>query len=386
MQTDDYNKVKEALSDGQHIVIASMSPGHFTGTGHFIVLTSLESDGTNDWYTVFDPNATNNNYKNDGKIDQGALNDGIVKAMGSVISSEGKQFWIIDKNSINIDGSIKIKPSDTDVTTSNKTKPTALKEYVVKSGDTLSKIAKQYGTTVEELVKLNNISNPNLIIVGQVIKIPTSSAYDQSNKGGGTSSNGNVKPSGNNTNKGLLDNKIYKREADLIAQINSIDTNKFSYDINNFKKIYNNNKATYEAISKKTGIPPELIAAIHYRESNCNFNTYFHNGDPLGKPTTHVPVGKYFDNFIDSAVDALNDKKAIRDEYGLTADSNDLAAMMAFAERYNGLGYYNKDRVSPYVYSGTNVYTKGKYVADGKFDPNVVDKQPGVYLLVNAIM
>ena len=29
---------------------------------------------------------------------------------------------------------------------------------------------------------------------------------------------------------------------------------------------------------------------------------------------------------------------------------------------------YNKDRVSPYVYSGTNVYTKSKYVADGKFD------------------
>ena len=58
---------------------------------------------------------------------------------------------------------------------------------------------------------------------------------------------------------------------------------------------------------------------------------------------------------------------------------------MAFAERYNGLGYYNKKRVSPYVYSGTNVYTGGKYVSDGVYDSNTVDKQPGVYILIDAI-
>ena len=44
--------------------------------------------------------------------------------------------------------------------------------YVVKSGDTLSKIATQYGTTYQKLAAYNNISNPSLIRVGQVIKIP----------------------------------------------------------------------------------------------------------------------------------------------------------------------------------------------------------------------
>ena len=44
--------------------------------------------------------------------------------------------------------------------------------YVVVSGDTLSGIAKRFGTTVNVLVKLNNISNPNLIRVGQVLKLP----------------------------------------------------------------------------------------------------------------------------------------------------------------------------------------------------------------------
>lgn len=43
--------------------------------------------------------------------------------------------------------------------------------YTVKRGDTLFKIATAHNTTVEELVKLNNISNPNLISVGQVLII-----------------------------------------------------------------------------------------------------------------------------------------------------------------------------------------------------------------------
>ena len=43
--------------------------------------------------------------------------------------------------------------------------------YTVKKGDTLSAIAKQYGTTYQQLAKDNGISNPNLIYVGQKINI-----------------------------------------------------------------------------------------------------------------------------------------------------------------------------------------------------------------------
>ena len=46
------------------------------------------------------------------------------------------------------------------------------KTYVVKSGDTLSKIARQYNTTVNKIVSLNGIRNPNIIHVGQIIKLP----------------------------------------------------------------------------------------------------------------------------------------------------------------------------------------------------------------------
>ena len=43
--------------------------------------------------------------------------------------------------------------------------------YTVKKGDTLSAIAKQYGTTYQEIAKANGISNPNLIQVGQTLNI-----------------------------------------------------------------------------------------------------------------------------------------------------------------------------------------------------------------------
>lgn len=47
--------------------------------------------------------------------------------------------------------------------------------YTVKSGDTLSAIARKYKTTYQKLAEHNGIANPNLIYVGQKIKIPGTS-------------------------------------------------------------------------------------------------------------------------------------------------------------------------------------------------------------------
>ena len=43
--------------------------------------------------------------------------------------------------------------------------------YTVVLGDTLGKVANRFGVTVDELVKLNNLSDPNLIYVGTVLKV-----------------------------------------------------------------------------------------------------------------------------------------------------------------------------------------------------------------------
>lgn len=47
--------------------------------------------------------------------------------------------------------------------------------YTVQAGDTLSEIASRYGTTVQELVDINNLSNPNLIYPGETLRIATNS-------------------------------------------------------------------------------------------------------------------------------------------------------------------------------------------------------------------
>ena len=43
--------------------------------------------------------------------------------------------------------------------------------YTVVLGDTLGKVANRFGISVDELVKLNNIENPNLVYVGTVLKV-----------------------------------------------------------------------------------------------------------------------------------------------------------------------------------------------------------------------
>lgn len=43
--------------------------------------------------------------------------------------------------------------------------------YYVESGDNLTKIAKNFNTTIEKLVELNNIENPDLIYVGQTLRV-----------------------------------------------------------------------------------------------------------------------------------------------------------------------------------------------------------------------
>ena len=62
------------------------------------------------------------------------------------------------------DGKQSVKPS-------KPKKPSNTKTYTVKSGDTLSQIAKKHNTTVKNLQSINNIKNPNLIYPNQKIKI-----------------------------------------------------------------------------------------------------------------------------------------------------------------------------------------------------------------------
>ena len=64
--------------------------------------------------------------------------------------------------------------------------------YTVKQGDTLSKLAKQFGKTVEEFASANSIANPNLIKIGQELVIPGQTAISTQGQAGPITQSPNI--------------------------------------------------------------------------------------------------------------------------------------------------------------------------------------------------
>lgn len=187
---------------------------------------------------------------------------------------------------------------------------------------------------------------------------------------------------------------FYNYTRENIKAITTIN-HEMDMEVQKFADTYEKNKERYIALSKETNIPPEVIAVIHYRESapdyfNGTFQVYLHNGEQLGNKTQLVPQDILFYDFDTAAKDALDRKRSCADKYHVTVESADLVGMMCYLEEYNGAGYYKNGHISPYSYSGTNLYVSGKYVEEenegGKYNEEVVDNQVGSYLLLNAIL
>lgn len=133
-------------------------------------------------------------------------------------------------------------------------------------------------------------------------------------------------------------------------------------------------KARYKIIEARTGVPWFVIAVIHERESSQNWSKSLAQGDPWNRVSTHVPKGRGpFKSFEDAAVDALVNcapKAAANTDWSV-------GGTLTLLESYNGLGYFKKGIPSPYIWSGTDQYKAGKYIADGVFSAIAVDKQLG---------
>ena len=168
-------------------------------------------------------------------------------------------------------------------------------------------------------------------------------------------------------------------------------------ELEEIKRIYLKNKDRYEKISEENGyIPPEVIAAIHYRENATDFleerfSVYLHNGDLLGEPSSIVPFPPSFEEteFDKAALDALRGwdgisyyKEKRAQQLELTSDSRDLTAMVTFTSFYQGWQY----GVSNYIYSGTSIYQSGVYVADHVYDESAVDQNFGTYLVLKTLL
>lgn len=142
-------------------------------------------------------------------------------------------------------------------------------------------------------------------------------------------------------------------------------------------------KARYQAVEARTGVPWVFIAVTHERESSQNWAKSLAQGDPWNRVSTHVPAGRGpFSSWEDAAYDALVNCGP----YAARNKDWSIGGLLTKLEEYNGLGYYRRGIPSPYIWSGTDQYRAGKYVADGVFDPNTVDRQLGCAGLILAMM
>jgi lysozyme family protein len=190
--------------------------------------------------------------------------------------------------------------------------------------------------------------------------------------------------------EGGVPRTVYDEHAALAPNLSYNLTKDQKAELEQFAANYETNKARYDAVAKKTGIPSTLVAAIHWRESTGDFTTYLHQGDPLGKQAVNEPNDiPIFYEWEEAAVHALTmpDKAAISEELSMTENTRDPAAIATFAEHYNGLGYhkYHSETESPYVYGGTDAYQRGKYVSDGKWSATHKDQQLGVMVMVERL-
>jgi lysozyme family protein len=141
-------------------------------------------------------------------------------------------------------------------------------------------------------------------------------------------------------------------------------------------------KARYQNVSTKTKVPWFVIAVIHEREASQSWKANLAQGDPWNKVSIHVPKGRGpFQSWEEAAVDALVNC------HPHAAAWKDWTAggALTLLEEYNGLGYAARGVPSPYVWASTDQYRKGKYVADGHYDPNAVDHQLGCAALLSRM-
>jgi lysozyme family protein len=146
------------------------------------------------------------------------------------------------------------------------------------------------------------------------------------------------------------------------------------------------NRQRYDSVEKNVGVPWYCIAVIHSMEASLRFDRHLHNGDPLTVRTVNVPsgrpkIGSPPFTWEESATDAL-----AYDRLDKWEDWS-LPGILYKLEGYNGWGYrlYHPHVLSPYLWSYSDHYRSGKYIADGRWSDTAVSKQAGAAVILRRM-
>ena len=143
-------------------------------------------------------------------------------------------------------------------------------------------------------------------------------------------------------------------------------------------------RKSYESVGAKLGIPWYVIACIHAKECSLDMARCLHNGQPWNQVTTMVPRGRGpWNSWEEAAVDAL-----IYDGLHLVKQWS-IEYILWSGEKYNGFGYMQHKVNTPYLWSGSNHYTKGLYkekpLVGSWFDSEAKANDLGIAVMIKCM-
>lgn len=151
-------------------------------------------------------------------------------------------------------------------------------------------------------------------------------------------------------------------------------------------KLIAGSRERYEKVGEEVKVPWYFIGAIHGLEASFNFRAHLHNGDfPLVRRTRQVPAGRPLvwlppSDWASSAKDALK-------LLGFTGQTDwSLERTLYRLEAYNGFGYRKRLTPTPYLWCFSNHYERGKFIADGKWNPTARSRQCGAAVVLKALV
>lgn len=146
-------------------------------------------------------------------------------------------------------------------------------------------------------------------------------------------------------------------------------------------------KSRYDSVVAGTTIPWYVIGIIHFLEGGMNFGGHLHNGDPLTARTRNVPAGRPLTGNAPFTWEVSARDAIAYTELNKWSDWS-IAGILYRLERYNGFGYRRDGRsiFTPYLWSKTNHYTRGKFVSDGTYSATAVSAQIGAAVLIKTLV
>lgn len=143
----------------------------------------------------------------------------------------------------------------------------------------------------------------------------------------------------------------------------------------------------YKDAGKPVAVPWWAVAITNELEGSGSFRAHLHNGDPLTKRTVHVPAGRPLTGHPPFAWEVSARDALTLEGWAHQQDWSISHALFRF-EKFNGFGYRTLAHPipSPYLWSFSQHYSRGKFDSDGHFSSTLVSAQCGAAVLLRVLV